>query len=677
MILAIDSEITGLDWWHGSRAFYFSSCTDDGSMRSWRWRVDPFTREVTVPPGDIAEIEQLIEDAELIVGQNIKTEARALHFAGSKRPFPWHKTRDTLIAGHIIASNLPHTLDAMVLQYLGDDIGPYEEALAEAVQECRRICNLKAFKEEYGLVAVAKKDREDMPSAGEKCWRADYWLPFELAELTGKEQDHPWRTVLADYADHDAVYTLALWREMEPLIRSRGDWNRFIENMEVARITFEMEQCGLTRSKSRSAKMQDEFHREELAFEKRCVELAAKSGFVLPMPKGAGVNNKLREFAFDHLKLPVVGWTDNGNPSLDADAMLHWSLTEDGIGGAFVKSLMKKRMYSAAINYLNAYDRYAIPDSRDLDCERLHPNLNPVGTSTTRLSSNNPNGQNLSKGKELDDGGKIASVRWEFGPAADREWYSLDYENIEMMIPAYYSGEKSMIELFEKSNEPPYFGSYHLLNASIIYPDLFWPLADKKGAFKDLYKSTWYKHLKNFGFAVQYDAGFRTADAAAKRAGSFNRVVEGLPALTAAKQATIKYARQHGMVYTLPDKSVPGDHGYPLMIGRYGDGRMKETTPWNYKIQGTAGWAKKKAMIRVDAKLKEWWKTEKFSGKMVLDVHDEIVLDFPKGRKGNREKVLTIKREMEKSGDDIGIPLRVSVSYHPNNWSDEERFWNA
>lgn len=669
-IVAIDSELTGLDWWHGSRAFYITTCDNDGLQKNWRWSVDPFTRKVSVDPQDLKEIREVIDSADIIVGQNVKTESHALHFAGMKGKFPWHKTRDTLVAGHILASNTPHTLTAMVLDYLGEDIEPFELRLAEAVQECRRKCNLKAFKEEYGEIAVAKEGRPDMPSAGEKCWRADYWLPRHMAELLNLPTDHPWWTVLEEYSNQDSIWTLLLWQAMEPLIRKRGDWNRFMENMEVARITFEMEQTGLTRSKSRSAKMQEDFHNEEKRYENRCLGLASSMGYDLKMPKGAGINNSLRGFVFDHMQLPVVGFTDSGNPALDADAMLHWSLTEEGDKGEFIKVLSAKRKYSSAIGALNAYDSYAIPDKGD--AERIHPSINPVGTGTTRTSSSNPNGQNAGKGKDLEDGGKVASVREEFGPAEDREWYALDYDNIEMMLPAYYSGEEAMIELFERPNDAPYFGSYHLLNASLIYPDLFWPVADKKGLFKELYKSSWYKHLKNFGFAVQYDAGAKTADAAAKRPGSFDKVVKGLPKLTAAKHRIIGEARKMGMIRTMPDLSVPGDKGYPLLIGRYGDGRVKMTTPWNYLIQGTAGWAKKKAMIRCDAKLKEWWKTEKFSGKMVLEVHDEIVYDFPKGRPGNRGKIMEIKRLMEMSGTDIGVPLRVSVSFHPDNWYDEE-----
>lgn len=691
MILAIDSELTGLDWWHGSRAFYFTTCTDDGTQYNFRWRVDPYTRKIVPNPADLEHIWQLICEADLIVGQNIKTEAHALYFAGLRKPFPWHKVRDTLIGGHILASNMPHTLTDMVLQYLGEDIKPYEDALAEAVQECRRMCNLKSFKEEHGLIAIAKEGRPDMPSASEKCWRLDYWLPYEMAALLKYPKDHPWWTVLEDYSNADSVHTLALWmgtgkgtvwEGMEHWIKNNplaapGDWGRFLDNMEVARITFEMEQYGLTRSKSRSASLREEFEREEESHGNACLRIAKSMGFDLKMPNGTGVNDSLREFVFGVMKLPVVEWTDGGKsgipqPSLNKDSMTEWLLTTEGDKAEFIRNLVNKRAYSSAIKYSDTYDKYSIEDKPGSDTVRLHPNQNPVGTATTRLSSNNPNGQNLSKGKELDDGDKeVASVRKGFGPAEGREWYSLDYENVELRLPGYFSQEESMIELFEHPDKPPYFGSYHMLNASLIYEDLFWPLADTKDAFKKAYKNSWYKTLKNFGFAEQYDCGESTGDRAARRKGSFAKKAVGLPKLAACKKETLAYAHKYGIVRTLPDLSIPGDDGYPLMVGRYESGHIKATTPWNYKIQGSAGWAKKKAMVRIDKYLKECWKREKFNGRMILDVHDELVFDFPAKRPGNRDKIMEIKRLMEQSGTDIGIPLPVSVSFHPVNWYDE------
>ena len=57
-----------------------------------------------------------------------------------------------------------------------------------------------------------------------------------------------------------------------------------------------------------------------------------------------------------------------------------------------------------------------------------------------------------------------------------REWYRMDFKSIESRIPPYECGEPKMIEIFEKPNEPPYWGNMYLLTASVLYPEDYWPL---------------------------------------------------------------------------------------------------------------------------------------------------------------------------------------------------------
>lgn len=249
----------------------------------------------------------------------------------------------------------------------------------------------------------------------------------------------------------------------------------------------------------------------------------------------------------------------------------------------------------------------------------------------------------------------------------------MDYVNIELMIPAYTSGEQAMIDLFEKPNEPPYFGSYHLLNASLIYPDLFWPLAEKEGAFKKLYKDTWYQWCKNFGFAVQYRCGEATGDRAAHKQGAWLAVKKGLPALEALNSKLVEQANRLGYVETLPDRTVNPDKGYPILCSRSKWGDVSPTIPLSYMVQSSAMQATRKAMVRCYNQLDMWQQEERaFDGRITLQVHDEIVFDLPRGGKRNLPKTRKLRRLMEESGNDIGIPLRVSVSYHPKNWGQAE-----
>lgn len=303
------------------------------------------------------------------------------------------------------------------------------------------------------------------------------------------------------------------------------------------------------------------------------------------------------------------------------------------------------------------------------------------------------NGKVAVTGNSKQDG---FNLRYMFGPAPGREWWSLDYENVELRIPAYESGEQAMIDIFEKPDEPPYWGSYHLMNASIVYPDLFYEkvcsaclgkkckpskpcgklerLCDIEDGFKSKYKATWYQYIKNFGFAVGYGAVAEsgTADRAAHKVGAQLLVQSKLKKHAALNQSMIDMANRLGYVETIPDRTVNPRRGYPLYVGRTQWGKAKPTTPLNYHVQGTAMQAMAKAMVRTD----DYLETKFPDGHIVMQVHDELVFDFPAGKGPkpyltNLPKIRAIRRLMEQSGEDIGIPLRVAVSYHPSNWSEE------
>lgn len=690
-MFSLDCETTGVDFSHGARPFMVTTCEDDGSLRFWEWDVDPYTREVKALKQDIAEIKSLLEvtrkwainrDSKIVqrrklVGQNIRFDVRALSYLGitDGEDWPWSMTECTLILSHLLASNQPHNLTDLVLHYLGVDIQPFEDRLHKACEEARRLCRTKAFKVQYGEIAFASEDRADMPSAKEKTWKFDYWLPRAIAKLCGYEIEHPWWTVLSDYANADSLYTILLWKRLYTEVLERGLMEIYRERMKLLPVVTEIELKGITMSRSRLTKMIDDFKTEEATLEAVCINIADDSGYDLDMPKGAGINGSLKGFVFDHLKLPVLKETEGGNPSFDKDVLSRYLLTleTNSAERAFIKSLMSKRSYSTAIGALEGYERFStFADKTDPDCDTLilHPNLNPTGTATLRASSNNPNGQNISKPKEVSEDLTIPSTREAFGPRPGYVWYCFDYDNIELMVPAYVSGEEKMIELFEKPDDSPYFGSYHLLNCSLIYPDLFWPLADKKGEFKKRYWNTWYQWAKNFGFAVQYGAGKRTADKAAHRDGSFDAVMKNLSKMTALNTKMIAKASRDGFVETIPDKTVNPNKGYPLLCTRTEWGSVLPTVPLNYFVQGTACWAKMKAMNRCHEQFKEWrLQDRRFDGRLFFEVHDELDTEWRADTVELSKRVDTIKRIMMQSGDDIGIPLRVSVSYHPHNWA--------
>jgi len=814
-VISLDTETTGVDFYHGARPFFVTMCTGEGEQYYFEWDVDPLTRQPQIPDEDVREIAELLfasgpsgpigdyeQDSGGLILQNAKFDFTALRFIGLwDQGFDvyecWKAVKDTLIAGHLLASNQPHNLTDMALHYLGTDIEPHEEKLKEATKEARRMvqqAKLKVkraaakgtegalFEDDNPLAQwrIASDDLPDIPSAGAEPWKYDTWLPRALvkhlwetsdarlawmnlpqkqprgvdfgrllkidrvSELPGwqyrppeiMEGDHPWWTVLRDYANADSAVTVSLWPVMLRHIKQRNLEAIFRERMKVIPVAYRMEETGVTVSAANLDELEARYRQESIEAGECCVQTAADMGYELELPKGASPNNSLRQFMFEGLKLPQMrnpkGKTSA--PTLNKAVMEHYlSSLPEGPGLDFVRSLTGKRKKDTALAYMAGYRKFWIPLGIFDDTGRqlwycLHPNLNPTGTDTLRWSSNNPNEQNISKQeiecptcrgegcKECKGSGlQLRSLRYCFGPAPDREWWSCDARNIELRIPAYAAEEVEMIGLFERPDEPPYYGSNHLLNFHTVYPDI-WDKSLKEGVWewegkhkgkkidlslvgpyvKKKYADTWYQWCKNGGFAVLYGAvdraeGGGTADRAFHRNGSHARLRERFNRLEQLNQKCIRFANKHGYIETMPDKTVDPARGYPLMCSRSDRGDVKPTIPLNYFSQGTAMWWMMKAMIRCQNLLDSWRASSGFDGRIVMQVHDELVFDFPKSRIHPREdldpsrpdgvklmrrsnlwRIRKIQSVMSLGGDDLGLPTPVSCEYHTHNWGEGE-----
>jgi len=684
---ALDTETTGLDGAHGARPFYVTIANSDESTEFYEWDVNPLTRQPQIPKGDLAEIEdRCMSSKEEVVFHNAKFDVsmldRVIPKLGDR--WPWERTHDTLYLAHLLGSNLPKNLTALAVQYLGIDIEPFEVAIDKAVAEARRLCRRKDFVERHGEWRLAKQGLPEMPSAKEKCGKNDMWLPRAVAKAEGYAPEHPWWTVLQEYANPDSVVTLVLYREMMRIVRERGLEAIYETRRKLIPVVWEMERAGVTVNKRRIRELADRYRVESHDAGLACKEIAAEYGYELTLPK-SGNNRSLTEFCFgrdnfdddgelvgheEWLNLPVVGLTDTGNPSLDKGAMeTYLAVLPEGKQRRFIEELIGKRSRDTGVSYLEGYERFWLPlGDRHPDWFRLYPSLNATGTDTLRCSSQNPNAQNISKKENF-------NLRYGFGPAPGREWWCLDASNIELRLPAYESGEEEIISLFERPDDPPYYGSNHLLVFSILHPEKF---AEHGKECKKVYASTWYQWVKNGNFAVQYGAvdkkdGTGTADRAYHVPGAQARIAARFRKLDALNKKWIAYANRHGYVETMPDRTVDPKRGYPILCTRTERGRILETVPLNYHVQSTAMWWMGKAMIRCA----DYFRSSFPPGKITAQVHDELVFDLPKGKgllpwKTNAHHVRELKRLMEMGGQDLGVPTPVNVSYCPNNWSESE-----
>jgi DNA polymerase I-like protein with 3'-5' exonuclease and polymerase domains len=714
MIISLDTETTGKDQYHGATAYLVTICDEDWNNTWWEWDVDPLTRKVAVDPKDCEEIADVIEQAELIVLQHAKFDITALANLPMPKGFTWpfNKTRDTLFGAHLLASNHRKDLNSQAVEYLAVNISKYEDAMEVACKKARNLVRRKnsPFKD----WRIAKEGLPEMPSAksssnkrDDKLWKNDAWLPKAIAqwsiensnfdylpEWDGPLASHPWLFLTSDYANVDSSTTLAIYQKQMDWIESRGLMNIYMDRMKLIPIVYEMERRGVTVNRAHLEEIRTEYIAKSEELAERCLNIARSFNYDLELPKGAN-NNSLKTFVFgkELLNLPRYNYTDTGQPSLDKGAMEHYRLTLNprSKGFIFVDSLWQKRKRDTAISYMNSYERFWVPtgivnDKGEQLWFLLHPSVNPTGTDTLRWSSSNPNEQNISK-QGMFEGDK-RSIRYCFGPAPGREWWSLDAKNIELRIPAYESGERELIDLFERPDEPPYYGSTHLLNFHTVYPDIWEKELKEVGLekvgphCKKKYASTWYQYCKNGGFAVQYGAvdlsdqgDVGTADLAFHRPGSHAKLKARFSKLEALNKKYIDIANQLGYVETIPDRDVDPDHGYPLLCTRSNYGKVKETVPFNYHTQSTAMQWMGRGMIRCQEQLNRWRESEGFDGYITMQVHDELDFDFPRGRGSrpwltNLPRVKVLAELMAKGGEAIGVPTPVGIEYHSDNWAE-------
>ena len=564
---------------------------------------------------------------------------------------------------------------------------------------------------------------------------------------------HPWMNLLPDYSNTDSTVTLFIHQKHMEIIRQRGYEKVYRERPKVLEPAAGMEKAGLILNKDRLNVQRGKYRGESGIAYKRLRAIAARKGYDLELPK-SGRNKSLDHFLFGYdqyncpqcdyedrkvkkltegkalpvlcpkckakaekvgnvslvpslsrttvnlLNLPVVKTSQKtGAPSADAKVLEHYEATlPPGEELDFVRILRGKRSRDTAVSYLDSYERFWVPHSPGW--YKLHPSFNAVGTDTLRWSSKNPNGTNISKKEKF-------NLRICFGPGPGREWYSCDGKNLELRIVAYAADEKVMIELFERPKDPPFYGSNHLLNFSVVYADIwndalvnkYWEWEGENQGKKigielvgpycqEKYADTYYQWSKNGGFAKTYGGQRAKVDATFHRKGAYDALDARFNKIAAFNKECVRLARKQGYIETLPDKTVDPLHGYPLLCRggrkRPGEG-VSPTLPMNYWDQGSACWWISKAMVRTANHLKEYNMNRLVDqhGLLVLYVHDELVFDFPKSQvdpttvkpgtigygRTNLPVISRLNALMAQGGADIGIPTPVSCKYHPENWS--------
>lgn len=427
-----------------------------------------------------------------------------------------------------------------------------------------------------------------------------------------------------EYAGEHADITLRLRDEFEPQLAAMSA-RRLLDEIEMPLLPVlaDMEWSGVMIDVEGFAQLKRRFEGERHRLE-AAIHAAAGQEFNINSPL------QLREILFEKLQLPVLKKTPSG-PSTDASVLQQ--LAE--AGHELPVLLMEYREVTKLENtYVDALPALLNPRTR-----RLHTTFNQAAAATGRLSSNDPNLQNIPIRRELG-----RDIRRLFIAKPGSLLLSADYSQIELRLLAHLSGDEAFVQAFKAG------GDIHKQTAALIFEvDL--------GAVTPEMRA----RAKTINFATIYGQGPHALSQQLKiphaEARAFiDRYFERFTGVRQYLDSSVEYAREHGYVQTIFGRRryVPEVRERNFNIRAFGE-RVAANSP----IQGSAADLIKIAMVRVAAALRK----NDLRSTMLLQVHDELVFEAP----GEEIDALTalVRAEMEGAAQ-LAVPLVVDVGAGPN-----------
>jgi DNA polymerase I len=429
----------------------------------------------------------------------------------------------------------------------------------------------------------------------------------------------------AQYAAEDADLTLRLYERFAPKLNEHGLNALFLDlEMPLVPILADMELAGIRLEKEALAGFSSELTKEIDETEKEIFRVVGHE-FNVASPK------QLQEVLFEERKLAPGKKTKTGY-STDT-SVLEDLASEDVVPGMILDYRALAKLKSTYVD--------ALPALADAE-GRVHTSFIQTGTATGRLSSRDPNLQNI---PVRDDNGR--RIRSAFRAQPGFELVSADYAQIELVLLAHLSEDPNLVDSFKAGVD------VHKRTASLIF-----------GVETDAVTSDMRRVAKTINFGVMYGmSAFRLANELriprGQAAGFINAYFETYAGVSRFIADVKERARENGYVET-----IMGRRRFIHAIGsankleRAGAERIAVNTP----IQGSAADIVKKAMIRVDAALAK----ERMKTRLLLQVHDELILESPVEEVAAAREL--VKREME-SVIALKVPLKVSVESGAS-WGD-------
>ena len=504
-----------------------------------------------------------------------------------------------------------HKYDVSILTRLGVEVGPvhFDPMLASYV--------LDSTTHRHNLDELAAQ------------WLAHQTIKYE--DVTGKGKNQvPFAHVPVEqattYACEDAQITFRLVELLRPRVEEEGLLPLLDElELPLARVIGRMEMNGLAVDADQLRTMSRALAEQMVTREREAHE-AAGLAFNPGSPK------QLAEVLFDRLGLPVRRKTKTGR-STDSDVLA--SLESHHPLPGIV--LAWRRVQKLRSTYAETLPRLVNERTG-----RIHSSFHQAATATGRLSSSDPNLQNIPVRTE-----EGRAIRAAFVAPEGRLFLSADYSQIELRVLAHLSRDPALVRAFAEGAD------IHTRTAAEIYDVL--PMAVTREQRT---------HAKAINFGIVYgmganrlagDLGITRKEAKAIIARYFERYA----GIKRYLDETLEGARATGEVRTLLGRRRP------LPDIRSKSPRMRsiaERMAINTPVQGSAADLIKLAMLRAQASLDE----RGLATKLVLQVHDELVFEVPEAELA---PVTTLVREAMEGAHALRVPLRIDI-HTGRNWSE-------
>lgn len=447
-----------------------------------------------------------------------------------------------------------------------------------------------------------------------------------------------------EYAVDDAIVTFRLMEYFAPMLAKQDLENPFFKiEMPLVKVLAEMELKGVPIDVD-YLRAKGEWITETVA------EINQEFWDFLGYPINLNSTKQLGEALFGKLKYPVQRVTPTGNPSTDRDTLLALERKGYPIAGRINRYKMLKKIQGTYVDGL--IDKVRVDG-------RVHGSFNHIGTVTGRLSSSNPNLQNIPARDEE------TQIKRAFIVPEGYKMINADYSQIELRVMAHFSQDKAMVEAYNQGQDLHCRTASQLSN--IEYATFLKAIDnDKQG--KELTdmdnKCLRLRGLaKGVNFGIIYGRGSRslaegegiTEKEAIKYIDDYFKSFSGVKAFI---DHTHKTAKKYGYVRSLTGRKrrLP-----KIYSERFGEVKSAERQSVNSKIQGSAGDIMKLAMIDLEYNV-----LPKFNADLLIQVHDEVIIHCPEE---HAEECKEAVRESMINAVQLRVPLDVDIRIS-DNWAE-------